>query len=123
MLPLFWFLEGGVGMACDRFVYWNTKKPTKRNLEYILGDYVGTIAEVTWNRDRWMVLLPGKSSFPFKRVIGRDGIFGHEERFFEVWIGKDCIDVITRQADHFTNAIARGFMELVVQYHDARTSE
>ena len=38
-----------------------------------------------------------------------------KERFFEVWIGKDNIDVITRFADEFTNVVANGFSELVAR--------
>jgi len=56
--------------------------------------------------------LPGKPSWAFRRVEGFQEMGRthevHPERWIEVWPGDDCIDIMTRQSDKFTNSIARG---------------
>lgn len=108
-------------MASDRFVYWKSKdkRPTQQQIGVCLEDYVKNIAtSVKWDGDRFFVVLPGNNSFPFKRVDASLGNMVDETRgrWFEVWIDEDCIDVITRQHDEFTNVVATGFAELCARF-------
>lgn len=115
-------------MASDTFVYWNRGvKPTKDEVQKALEDYVkGLATDVTWLVDRWFVTLPGAPSWPFQRVghateaqraswlenaTESDG--SPRPRWFEVHLGHDNIDVITRMADEVTNNVAHGFAVLM----------
>lgn len=111
-------------MACDRFVYWKKGKPrpTREEIEVVICDYFGDVAtKVSWDRDRFFVTLMGKQSHPFEHVdpdhpVARTTIHYRKlaaegksstERWIEVWVGPDSLDVITRMADPFTNACAK----------------
>jgi hypothetical protein len=58
----------------------------------------------------------GKPSYPFRRHKGFEkyapAVEQHEERWFEVYVEKHQIDVITRQTDEYTNVVAEGFAAL-----------
>lgn len=114
-------------MARDIFVRWKAEVPSKEEIQACLEDYVRGLAEkINWERDRFFVMLPGQFSFPFDRVGPWSARFqreGYRElkleddgtprpRWFEVYLHKDCIDVITRMQDEVTNNIAKGFAVL-----------
>ena len=84
----------------------------------LLEDYLGEVATVSLNEDWFTITLPGKPSYALKRLARNDmDMDMPEERWFEVCcIHKAAIDVITRQADEFTNNIAKGFAELVARW-------
>lgn len=111
-------------MALDRFVYFRKGvQPTREQLQWALEDYVRDLAlEVTWHGDRFMVLLPGKCSHPATRLIESEMLrnaFLQErdtERWFEVYVDTDNVDVITRRGDWITNAIATEFARLCAQF-------
>lgn len=104
-------------MALDIIVYWKPgKMPSKADLQLVLEDYTLGVATVVWDADRFYVNLKGKPTLPFSRL---DPLFKYdlpEVRWFEVWLGIDKIDVITRQTDEITNNIARGFAALCARY-------
>jgi hypothetical protein len=60
---------------------------------------------------RFIVTLPGVPTQPFARLVAVGLVPGQPERWFEVYYGdiRNNIDVITRQPDEVTLAIARGF--------------
>lgn len=111
-------------MALDRFVYFRrAKKPTKKELRLVLDDFFGgATTEIKWDRDRFFVTLVGRHTNALRRMedvpdfVRREPDPGFEGRHLEVWIGSDCIDVMTRQADEFTNALAEGFAKLVARF-------
>lgn len=111
-------------MACDRFVYWRkAAPPTKEQVQFALEDYVRDLATtVEWSRDRFVVTLPGMGSHPASRITDLDAerlMFMEDrknERWFEVYIDDDNIDVITRRADWVTNAIATEFARICAQF-------
>ena len=134
-------------MALDRFVNFKDKKPTVRQLKILLEDYLNGAGEIDYskvNQKTLYVVLPGKPSFPFRRMEPKlkahQTLFDEvKERWFEVCfvslnqshqIKKDKdsgekykigpnIDVITRLADEYTNIVAAGFAELVARYYQA----
>src|SRR5437667_6692563 len=83
----------------------------KDSLDGYLSD-VGT--ESKWSRNRWFVTLPGKPESMRHRPAA------HEERWFEVFIGTDSVDVITREADEFTNVVAEGFAKRIARMLDGK---
>lgn len=111
-------------MSFDRFVYWRQGvQPTREQLQWALEDYVRDLAtEVTWNGDRFMVLLPGRCSNPAARVVESELLRSiaqeesEHERWFEVHVGTDNVDVITRRGDWITNAIATEFAKICAQF-------
>jgi len=126
-------------MAQDRFVYWKEERPTRKELKGVLEDFLGGMAvgikygtfESGASKDKdlefWSILLVGKPSFPFKRLPGfGKGSFGgqemHTERWFEVVVAPDSIDVITRMSDELTSVIANGFAELCARYWQTKVS-
>lgn len=94
-------------MARDCFVYWDATQsvPTREELQQALEKYGDGIAEPRWDvrASRFFIHLPGFA----KRVDEM------KERYFEVHIGDKNIDVITREMDPITNAIAFGFAQQV----------
>lgn len=102
-------------MALDRFIYWSgdVKRPTKEEIGAALTKYIGGGGKVYWERDRYFVDLPGVPSNPSPYL---DVPCPYETRWFEVWLGDDSVDVLTREADEFTNALAKGFVELCTRY-------
>lgn len=117
-------------MACDRFVYWKTKdKPSREQIQLVLEDYVRDLAKsVEWDEkgSRFFVALPGMCSNPAARVTESDTIRGMaaedrmNERWFEVYVGDDNIDVITRHGDWITNAIATEFARICAQFWNGK---
>lgn len=95
-------------MAIDRFVKWKKTRPTIQEVRKALKGYVGSAARVTYDGRSRLYASMGKTSSPFRRVM----MNCREERFLEVFVDDDNIDVITRQADEFTNDVAAGFQKL-----------
>jgi len=95
-------------MARDCFVYWDATEsvPKKEDLHLALSEYTNGLAEnIVWieGSGRFIVSLPG--------FFERHDVA--ERRWFEVHIGDNNIDVITREMDAVTNAIAFGFAQQV----------
>jgi hypothetical protein len=107
-------------MANDRFVRWGKTRPSRIQLRAMLEGYVGGSGSVTQEGERLFASLPGKPSSPFRGLEGFDNIVAsqtqREERFFEVFVDKKYADVITRQTDPLTNAVADGFASLICRF-------
>lgn len=103
-------------MAIDRFVHWHNEHPDFETLKKTLEDYIGTAGTVTVDGPRMTAVIAGRPTYPFKRHEGFEkyaaAVEQHEQRWFEVFVTKKNIDVITRQTDEFTNVVASGFAEL-----------
>ena len=110
-------------MALDRFVIWQKYKPTKGQLGKVLKNYVGSAGNVKCQKNRWFCVLVGSQTNPLMEIPGfpKEAYSPprKEKRWFEVYwqehqqgIVEPSIDVITRQQDVFTNAVALGFQEL-----------
>lgn len=111
-------------MALDRFVNWGDNHPTRDQIESVLTHYFGGAARVEWKIDRFFVWLPGNSSFPFVGLGNRfeahevEKFAENPERLIEVWVDATgrVMDVITRQADHYTNGIAEQLAATFARY-------
>lgn len=102
-------------MALDRFVYWDNEKPSEYDIGILLQNYMRDAAkQVEWKGARFIVFLFGYTELP-----GRS-----EKRVFEVYISKDAhIDVITRDMDDYTNAVAEGFARLAARRWKGRLEQ
>jgi hypothetical protein len=85
-----------------------------------LEDYLGEVAtEIRWGQDRFFITLVGKHSHPFKRILTPAPYEPEPEfngRHIEVWVAKDCLDVLTRQQDEFTSGVADGLAAAFVRF-------
>ena len=118
-------------MAYDRLINFKNS-PSKKDLQFIIEDYFGAAAtKVYWNKDRFFIDLAGNFSFPFYRIKSlSDSIkarmaLDHQikPRWIEVWKNKKSVDVITRQADEFTNVAADGLASMICRFFDGKLEE
>jgi len=115
-------------MAQDRFVYWEGDAPGVAEIGAMLDDYLGGFAvRRTLQNCRHTVVLVGQQSNPHRRVgpivetpggdsfnlgsVWDDG----GERWIEVFVDDDNVDVLTRMADPATCALADGFTQLMAR--------
>jgi hypothetical protein len=123
-------------MAADRFVYFDKgKRPSKADVGKALEDYLGAfMISREWGGGRWTAKLVGNNSWPLRRVVDMEDTFyqrmakGYEEeatraRWIEVYLHPDSIDVITRQHDEATNALAAGFVRLLARFWEGQLDE
>lgn len=122
-------------MAQDRFLYFRKEVPSYKDIKCVLEDYLkGLALKLDFGKGRskskemefWSVQLPGKPSFPFKRLMdgATMGAEIHDERWFEIVVTRKgdkvpTIDVITRMNDEITGVIAEGFVALCQRYWKA----
>jgi hypothetical protein len=115
-------------MAQDRFIYWESEAPTNEQVGQVLEDYLGSFAvKQTFERRRYTVLLVGKQSNPHRRVgpiietpggatFNLGAVWDEDgERWIEVFVSDDNVDVITRMADPATCALADGLTQLMAR--------
>lgn len=116
-------------MSLDRFVRWEDKAPSREELTLVLEDFVGESGVVRWDdgAHRFFIVFaavgPGhqlaRVSSPERRagdVTAASRACAHERyhediRSIEVFLHDDCLDVITRLADAFTNGVAARLAE------------
>lgn len=107
-------------MGIDRFVNWKKKGPSLEKVKVVLRDYLGSGCTISSNGPRIFAVLQGKPSYPFKSIPAykkyTEASELHDERWIEVYVTKKNIDVITRQADEFTNVVAEGFAVLAARF-------
>jgi hypothetical protein len=108
-------------MSLDRFVNWKKERPTKRQVRAVLRDFFSTYHSIKWDRDRFYIKLPGKPSCAYRSLARTRKIPLSElpqGRCIEVHLGKGNLDVITRHADEYTNALAQGLAEAFSRFWD-----
>lgn len=113
-------------MASDWFVYWKERKPTRKEVQIVLEDFfTGVATKIEWDQDRFFIDLVGKPRSPFYRLSEAakrsDDAFFHEEEGFdvrclEVWLGADCLDIMTRHQDELTNTLATGLARAFARF-------
>lgn len=110
-------------MSLDRIVYWREQPPAQRAVVMLLRDYMGGAGRVRWHAGtgRYFIDLPGHCSSPTWRVghVGRSFEPG-AKRWIEVFLHNDCVDVITRVADDFTNGIAERLADVLARAFDGK---
>ncbi len=116
-------------MALDRFVNFKDRVPTKKEILTTIEDYFGGAAEdIQWGGGRYTITLRGQRSEALRRIKGVAALSPSEgERWIEVYLslrGKDKnIDVITRQADPYTNAVAEGYAKLIARFWEGELQQ
>ncbi len=119
-------------MALDRFVYWRGRIPKKEEIQTLLEDFIGGAGVVSLDKDRFFINLVGRKSYPLKRQAGIsisrqklwvDDEQDRKERWIEVFIAKDSIDIITREQDDLTNCLADGLRDICIRFFRAETEE
>lgn len=112
-------------MALDRFVHFEMgRKPTKKQVELVVRNYFGGCGTVEWSQDRWIVSLPGKPTWAFEGIeVDVMPQSRNDERWIEVYVGDDNVDVITRRQDEFTNALAAGLAGAFARYWDGEVDD
>lgn len=118
-------------MSLHRSVWFNNV-PSREDVGKVLEDYLGaTMVNNEWGGDRWTALLVGTKSWSLRRVVdlcnetaricaAARAEEAHEERWIEVFIAEESIDVITRRQDEMVNDIADGFAQLIARYWGGR---
>lgn len=77
--------------------------------DYLQSDALWERLERTSDGHVLFVVLPGEN----RRIEG-----AHEDRYLEIYVDDDHVDVMTRFADDYTNAVADGFYKLVQRIYD-----
>lgn len=109
-------------MSQDRRITGCKRKLDKAEVQNVLEDYVGGAGVVVpKEKGVWLIYLPGKLSFPFKRV------FPDQNRLDETWdrvIGVHVLGqyvrITTDLMDEFTNNVADGLTALVVRFYEGK---
>jgi hypothetical protein len=106
-------------MSRDIFVYWAPRYRSVAAVGNELHQYFGDLAKVislAEGQSRWLVDLTGRPEW-------RPGLTAkdlYDSRWIEVFVSEEYIDVITREMDDATNALARGFAERCARKWEGR---
>lgn len=114
-------------MSLDRILRWRSVRdmPEQAELQAFLEDFFGTrrAGEVRWEEmgSRFYITLPGKPKDPFARVPGsgpRKPL--QKQRWLEVFVcqvgNTKYINVLTRQQDDYTHALAEGLVACMTRF-------
>lgn len=100
------------------------RRATAAEIKVILEDYIGEAGKVEPDEEdldmRWTVVLPGKPSFPFKRIHPSMDVQQHEERWIEICLFSRHLIVATRQMDEYTNNVADGIVRMLARFYSAK---
>ena len=121
-------------MSLDRFIHWpdKSKAPKRDDIDLLCQNYIGTVPHMYLRieEDRTFIFLGGRCSaaLAFQKEVApgyqaaaeenRRNPQNAQQRFIEVIVDDDdaTIDVITRQHDEFTNAVAVGLVEIITRF-------
>jgi hypothetical protein len=107
-------------MALDRFMTWTDKKPAEGELQTLLEDYLGEAGTVVEQGGRLYATFSSPPSSAFRRAVPQNpGRLYSGERWFEVIPGDNGVDICTRNQDEFTNALAKGYYNIVARFYNA----
>ena len=100
-------------MSTHRTVHWDPTRvaPSKDEIRLVCEDLIGSTGRVYWTdtNQRWLSVEPrGDTSDALGRIRGPRPTLRHgEARWIEVFVDADYLDVITRDQDQLTGAVAR----------------
>lgn len=109
-------------MATDRFVRFSNAlfscPETAAMLAGVLEDYIRGLGSVSKDSSgRLYASLQGPSTSPLARTPSASPpSVLHEERWFEVIVEENSLDILTRAQDQVTCVIADGFADLCAQF-------
>ena len=99
-------------MPLDRFVYFNNV-PSQNEIIKLIKQFVGDSAQIEV-KDRIYINFGISCSSPNENRLL------HPERFIEVFIHDDSIDVITRNQDEFVDCLAKRLSLLFAEHFDGK---
>ena len=94
-------------MATDRIIQFSEQLPNRDDISRFLTNYVGESGSLEWVGCVAILSLQGSLSRPFT-LDDRETEQDDRERWIEVWIHDEVINVLTREMDSFTVDIANG---------------
>jgi hypothetical protein len=98
-------------MAIDRFINFEDGKcPSFEQVRDVCVHYIGGSGTITSEPPRVFAEVPGVSHSPLARP----------ERFIEVYVDDNNVDVMTREGDEFTNALAEGLASLIARKFEGK---
>jgi hypothetical protein len=113
-------------VSLDRNIRWKRAQdmPPRKALGQVLRDFMGEAGAVRWHGDRWFMSFESPNSLALGRqsplVEPMAALLAREprERWIEVWPSEKLlvVDVMTRQQDEFTNALAVGIVEVIARW-------
>lgn len=111
-------------MAQDRFINFNERRPSRAETESVLRHFIGDAGVVVWDAEqsRFMIHLVGSGSFPFIEIAGvpewsrTHAQYHPDGRWIEVMYTDTQFDVLTRQQDEYTNAVADGIARAFARF-------
>lgn len=113
-------------MSQDRFVHWQDQRPAVGQVHLVARSYLGEFAKVMSHDGRRLTItLRGNYSHPLQNIPGAPHKDVHAElarrsRWIEVYVDPEYVDVITRQQDPATNALADGLAAVLVGWWGGR---
>lgn len=104
-------------MACDRFIFFNkSPRPSSDNISMLLNNFMGCAGSITRESDRFLISLPGINTNALLNISSVVKPSERTERYIEVIEGSDYWDIVTRQHDEFTNALAQELANIIAKY-------
>lgn len=112
-------------MALDRFIRFKDKTPSVESIAALLRNYIGSDFSLIFNAgtevDHWSIKFGGKTSFALKFEWPKEDPYGTRDRWIEVFRHREdkrgvvVVDVVTRQMDEFTCALADGLVVILAR--------
>lgn len=108
-------------MSLDRIIRWQGRKPTAEEVKTVIEDFFNGQATIAWEKDRYIVVMPGVCKSPLLRISPVYQNATQEVimlRWLEVWedTERTCLYVMTRRQDEYVNSIAAGLAEVFRRY-------
>ena len=99
-------------------MYWGERKPDQVQFNTFLEDFFGGAAMWSWTGPgRATVRLPGRSSHPFGRLVDFPMAAPvHAERWIEVILTAESVDILTRMQDEYTGVLADGMAAAIERF-------
>jgi hypothetical protein len=112
-------------MALDRFVHWHDlrNRPTRAEVRQVITNYLGGVGQIRWrdDQDRFYIELPGKPTHPLVGIDPLVKMYEQPDRWIEVYVSfGEPMDIITRDMDPFTNAIAADLANIFIRQWSGR---
>jgi hypothetical protein len=106
---------GCLNMAKDRIAMWNSVVPSEEEVVKAARDYLGGAGVVTSIPNKIMMNM---GATPLPESISKSPV-----RVVETFVDATHVDVVTKNADFFTDAVADGFFRLLTQKFGAKSEQ
>lgn len=97
--------------------------PPIEHLNLFLEDLFQGMGKISQTGSWFTVSLPGKPSNPFQRLVEKPRPENQDERWIEVWVSSDSVEIMTRLQDTITNIIASGLASTIARFWEGEFNE